>query len=400
MIGLRTWSLAKVQEVANALSFYRRGSILSLIFSLYGFRGTGWFPLPYFKLPLTTFSDVHIHFLSTPVVKIEPYFLFACSSFRDMGRFSKLAYLGMKLDHWQKIQNLHISSLSAHIGWKLSLYCLYFHSRGSSFRDIGRFSKLPYLGMKLGHWQQIQKLHIYPLSTPRGRNWAYFRSTGSGFRDTGQISKLPYLGMKLDHRPKFQKLHIYSLSTPWGRNWAYFRSTGSGFSDTDWFSKLPYSGMKHGHWPKLYIYSLYTPRGRNWDFFSLYGQRFPRYGSIFKIAIFGHETWSLAKVPEVAHVLSFYPRRGRNWAYFCSKVSSSEIWADFQNSHIWAWTWVTWQKIQKLYISCLSTLGIEIELIFVLRAAVFETLADFQNFHIWAWNLAIAQSFRSCTYTP
>ena len=39
-----------------------------------------------------------------------------------------------------------------------------------------------------------------------------------------------------------------------------------------------------------------------------YGQWFLRYGPIFKIAIFGYETWPLAKVPEVAHILSFYPR--------------------------------------------------------------------------------------------
>ena len=49
-------------------------------------------------------------------------------------------------------------------------------------------------------------------------------------------------------------------------------------------------------------------------------KKFLRYGRIFKIAIFGHETWPFAKVPEVAHMLSFYPR-GRNWAYFCSTVS-------------------------------------------------------------------------------
>ncbi len=42
--------------------------------------------------------------------------------------------------------------------------------------------------------------------------------------------------------------------------------------------------------------------------FSLYGQQFPRYVGIFKIAIFGHETWPLAKVPEVAPILSFYPK--------------------------------------------------------------------------------------------
>ena len=42
--------------------------------------------------------------------------------------------------------------------------------------------------------------------------------------------------------------------------------------------------------------------------FVLYEQRFPRYGQIFKIAIFGHETWLLAKDPEVAHILTFHPR--------------------------------------------------------------------------------------------
>ncbi len=31
--------------------------------------------------------------------------------------------------------------------------------------------------------------------------------------------------------------------------------------------------------------------------------------------------------------------------------------------------------------------GVEIELIFALRAAVSEIRADFQNYHIWAWNL-------------
>ncbi len=31
-----------------------------------------------------------------------------------------------------------------------------------------------------------------------------------------------------------------------------------------------------------------------------------RYGPIFKLAICGHETWSLANVPEVAHILPFY----------------------------------------------------------------------------------------------
>ncbi len=121
------------------------------------------------------------------------------------------------------------------------------------------FPACQYLDMTLGKWPNFQKLHIYPLSTPRGRNWAYFCSMGSGFRDTSQFSKLPYLGMKLGSWPKFQKLHMYPPSTQRGRNWAYFRSTGSGFRDISRFPKFPYLGMKHGLWPrfqKLHTYSL------------------------------------------------------------------------------------------------------------------------------------------------
>ncbi len=156
---------------------------------------------------------------------------------------------------------------------------LIFYSTDSGFRDIGRFSKLPYLGMKLGHQPKFQKLHIYPLSTPRGQNWAYFSSTGSGFRDTGQFSKLPYLGMKLGKRPKLQKPHIYPLSTSRGRNWAYFCSTDSGFWDMGRFSKLPYLNIKLGYWPnfqKLHIYFLNYPPSPKFHSVLLCGCPFPR----------------------------------------------------------------------------------------------------------------------------
>ena len=56
------------------------------------------------------------------------------------------------------------------------------------------------------------------------------------------------------------------------------------------------------HVPSFY------PRGLKLSLFSLYMQRFPRDRPIFKIAIFGHETWQVAKVPEVAHGTSFCPR--------------------------------------------------------------------------------------------
>ncbi len=107
----------------------------------------------------------------------------------------------------------------------------YFRPMGSRFRDTGRFSKLPYLGVKPGIWKKCQKLHMDPLSTPVGRNWAYFCSTDNGFRDTGWFSKLPYLGMKPGIWKKCRKLHMDLLSTPGDRNWAHFHCTGSRFRD-------------------------------------------------------------------------------------------------------------------------------------------------------------------------
>ncbi len=152
---------------------------------------------------------------------------------------------------------------------------------------------------QLSHWQ---KLHIHSLSTLKGLSWAYFSSMGRFLR-YGLSFKLAIFGYENCHWPRFQKLHIYVLSTPRGRTWTYFRSTGSRFWDTGQFSNLPYLGMKLGHWrPRS---CTYTP--------------------------------------------------------FLSQ-------------------------------------GIEIELIFALRAAVSEIWANFQNCHIWAWNLGISQSSRSCTY--
>ncbi len=104
-------------------------------------------------------------------------------------------------------------------GSKVSLFSLY----SSSFRHTGRFSKLPYLGMQLGHLQKFQKLHITLSFYPKGSKLSLF-SMASGFRDTSRFSKFPYSGMKLGHWPKFRKLHIYSLSTPECWNWPYFHS--------------------------------------------------------------------------------------------------------------------------------------------------------------------------------
>ncbi len=70
-----------------------------------------------------------------------------------------------------------------------------------------------------------------------------------------------------------------------------------------------------------HILSFY-PRGWKLSLYFLYGQRFPRYRPIFKIAIFGHETWQVAKVTEIAHIHSTPTLGGRNSAHFCSMGSS------------------------------------------------------------------------------
>ncbi len=135
-----------------------------------------------------------------------------------------------------------------------------FRSMGSIFWDNDRFSKLPYLAVKRGHWPKFQKWHIYALSNPGARNWAYSHSTGSGFPRYSPVFKIFTFGHE------FQKFHKYSLSIPRGWNWTYFCSTGSGFRDTGQFSNMPYLGMKLGKWPKfqkLSIYSLYYPRDPN-----------------------------------------------------------------------------------------------------------------------------------------
>ncbi len=55
-----------------------------------------------------------------------------------------------------------------------------------------------------------------------------------------------------------------------------------------------------------HILSFY-PRGLKLSLFLIHGQSFLRYWTFFKIDIFGHEIWPLAKVPEVAISL-FLPR--------------------------------------------------------------------------------------------
>ncbi len=208
-----TWPLAKVPEVAHILSSYPRGSKMSLLL-LYRERFLRY--RPFFKITILWAWNFAIcqssrsctyNLLPTPGFRKWAYFCFMTSGFWNMGRFSKLRYVGMKL-------------------------------------------------------------------------WVFFALQTAVSEILANFQNLPYLDMKLGHCPKFQKFHVYTLST-----------------------------RKH----------------------------FPRYRSI--------------------------------------------------------------SKFQKLHRYSLATQGVKSEFIFALWTAISEIQADFQTSHIWAWNLAIGQSSRSCTYT-
>ncbi len=130
-------------------------------------------------------------------------------------------------------------------------------------------------------------------------------------------------------------------------------------------------------------YTPFLPQGSKLSLISLYEQQFPRYVPILKIAIFGHETWSLAKVPEVAHILSFQPRG--------SKLSLFSLYGQwfprygpiFKIAMFGHETLPLAKIVPEIAYTLFLPQGVEIELNFALRADT-EILADIQNCHIWA----------------
>ncbi len=102
-----------------------------------------------------------------------------------------------------------------------------------------------------------------------------------------------------------------------GRNSAYFRSTGSGFQDTGRFSKLRYLNLTIG---QSSTFTAFLPSGvRKLSLLFAVRAAVCKRQSDFKTDIFRHETWSLAKVSDVAHIPSNYPRI-QNFTPFCSAI--------------------------------------------------------------------------------
>ena len=106
--------------------------------------------------------------------------------------------------------------------------------------------------------------------------------------------------------------------------------------------------------------------------------RLPRYGPIFKIAIFRHKTWPLAKVPEVAQIYSLStppPHRGGEIKLiFALRAAVSKIRADFQLPYL-AMKLGHWPKFQKLHILYLNYPRIPNFTLVALRLAISKILA-------------------------
>ncbi len=136
----------------------------------------------------------------------------------------------------------------------------------------------------------------------------------------------------------------------------------------------------------------FLPQGSKLTLFSLYEEQFSRYGPIFKIAIFGHETWSLAKVPEVTHILSFHPRGSKLSLFSLYGQWFSRYGLIFKTA-IWAWNLAIGQSARCCTYTLFIPQGVEIKFIFTLRAAVSEIQADFQQLYILYLNCPWVPNF-------
>ncbi len=111
--------------------------------------------------------------------------------------------------------------------------------------------------MELGNWPKFQKLHLYSLSTPGGRNWASFPSTGSGFQDRADFQSCHiwawnYRSPTKDPEAAYTSILFLAQGV---ENELIFFSMGSGFQDTGRLSKLPYWA-----WNKVPVVAHIVPK--------------------------------------------------------------------------------------------------------------------------------------------
>ncbi len=121
------------------------------------------------------------------------------------------------------------------------------------------------------------------------------------------ITKVPEVARTISFYPKGAKLSLFSLHWQWfPRYVSIFKIVI--FGHETWpLAKVPEVAHKSSLLCKILSYLIlsFYPRGSKSSLFSLYGHRFPRYTPISKIALFRNETWPLAKVTEIVHIISF-----------------------------------------------------------------------------------------------
>ena len=127
------------------------------------------------------------------------------------------------------------------------------------------------------------------------------------------------------------------------------------------------------------------------SFFSLYGQRFLRQEPFFKIAIFGHDIWSLEDWSQSCISTIFLNHGVKLRLSSLYRHPFSRHWLNFKISTFGHEIW-NWKKAPKLHMYSISTLlpqGFKIKLIFAPRTVIFEIQADFQMtiFGHDIWNL-------------
>ncbi len=162
------------------------------------------------------------------------------------------------------------------------------------------------------------------------------------------------------HQGQGSKSCTYTLFLAQGGerwNLGYFCSTGNGSEIWAHFQNCHIWAwnLASDQSSRSCTYTLFLPQGSKLSIFLLYRQPFPRYRPIFKIAIFGHETWQVAKVQKVVHIPSFYPKGSKLSLFLTLRAAVSEIQDNFQNCHIWAWNLAIGHSPRRCTIYSLST---------------------------------------------
>ncbi len=186
---------------------------------------------------------------------------------------------------------------------------------GSRFRDMSQFSKFPYLGMKSGIWRKVPKLLSF---YPGGSKLSLFSLYGQPFSRYWLVFEISIFGHEIWNLKTGPKSCTYTLFLPQGSKLS-FCSTDSLFWDTGQFAKFPYLFMKSGIWRKVPKLLSFYPGGSKLSLFSLYGQPFSRHWLVFKIPIFGHESWNLKTGPKSCMYTLVLPQGSK--LSFCSTDS-------------------------------------------------------------------------------